>query len=122
MTRCLLIAFTFALAVCTFAGRAEAYPDFIGYGYTTCIVCHTNSLGNGPLTDYGRALFSQEIAARPWISQSLSDEDLAKLSGFLPGVEMPYWIRPAIGYRGLWLETSPGSSKQNTQWIHMQRD
>ena len=112
-----------AFTICVFAPhRAAAYPGFIGYGYTTCVVCHTNSLGGGALTDYGRALFSQEIAARPWISQKMSDDDLAKLSGFLPGVELPYYIRPSIKYRGLYLDTAPGSSRSQPRWIHMQRD
>jgi hypothetical protein len=102
--------------------RSQAYPNFIGYGYSTCIVCHYNSQGNGPLTDYGRALYSQEIAARPWISKSLSDEDLAKLSGFIPGVELPYWVRPSINYRGLYYKTNPGGATSQSRWIQMQRD
>ncbi|MES2963892.1 MAG: hypothetical protein V4760_08375 [Bdellovibrionota bacterium] len=110
------------LTVVGFSDRASAYPDFIGYGYTSCAVCHTNSLGNGPLTDYGRALFSQEIAARPWISESVTDEELAQLSGFIPGVELPYWIRPAIKTRSLWFQTQPGSSASQTRTIPMQRD
>lgn len=120
-SRALLFSFLISLSILA-SERANAYPDFIGYGYTTCVVCHTNSLGNGPLTDYGRALFSQEIAARPWISKSIDDEELARLSSFLPGVELPYWIRPSIKYRGLWYQTQPGSSTSQTRTIHMQRD
>ncbi|KYG64685.1 hypothetical protein AZI86_10765 [Bdellovibrio bacteriovorus] len=101
---------------------AAAYPEFIGYGYTTCITCHFNSNGNGALTDYGRALFSQEIAARPWVSKALSDEDLATLSSFIPGVELPYWFRPSAKYRGLYLERAPTSSMAQYSWINMQME
>lgn len=120
----ILIVFTLGFIASFFASprRANAYPDFIGYGYTTCVVCHTNSLGNGPLTDYGRALFSQEIAARPWISKSISDEELARLSSFIPGVELPYWFRPSIKGRGLLYRTQPGSSAGQQRYIPMQRD
>lgn len=104
------------------ATNSHAYPDFIGYGYNTCIVCHYNSHGGGPLTDYGRALFSQEIAARTGIPKSVSDEELAEYSGFIPGKQLPYWVRPSIKYRGLWFQTSPGTSKAVEKWIEMQRD
>ena len=100
---------------------ARAYPSFIGYSYTTCITCHYNSTGNGPLTDYGRALFAQEIAARTWIPKSVSDDRLAELSGFLPGVEIPHF-RPSLKYRGLWLNAQTRSANERSRWIHMQRD
>lgn len=114
----LLIVVVFSLAF----KEAKAYPDFIGYGYTSCATCHFNTLGNGPLTDYGRALFSQEIATRTWISESVSDEELAELSSFIPGVQLPYWIRPAIKYRGLWIQTQPGGGSERERLIRMQRD
>ncbi len=102
--------------------NAHAYPDFIGYGYNNCAACHDNPYGNGPLTDYGRALFSQEIAARTWISKSVSDEKLAELSGFIPGAKLPFFIRPSANYAGLYLLTQPGSPKSQSRWINMQRD
>lgn len=108
----------------SFTDTAQAYPDFIGYGYKTCIMCHYNSQGSGPLTDYGRAIFSQEIAARNfWTPKAVTDEEVAeKYSGFVPGKELPWWVRPSIKYRGLWLKTNPGSSTSKTRWINMQRD
>lgn len=107
-----------------FAKSAWAYPDFIGYGYKTCIMCHYNSQGSGPLTDYGRAIFSQEIAARNfWTPKRITDEEVAeKYSGFIPGVNLPYWLRPAIKYRGLWVRNNPGGSNSTARWINMQRD
>lgn len=106
-----------------FTSSAFAYPDFISYGYNTCISCHYNSHGYGPLTDYGRALFSQEIAARNfWTRKTKTDEEIAEQSQFIPGVNLPFWIRPSIKYRGIYAETNPGSSQSRERWIRMQRD
>lgn len=110
------------LALIGSAGGVLAYPNFIGYGYTTCVTCHYNSLGHGPLNDYGRALFAQEIAARPFVDPSVGDEVLADRSGFIPGKEMPAWIRPGIKYRGLWFQTSPGGAQSIQKYFHMQRE
>lgn len=117
----LVLTFTLAFFGFIVVEKAEAYPNFIGYSYTTCITCHYSSTGNGPLTDYGRALFSQEIAARPFISKRLSDDDLAQLSGFIPGVEIPR-VRPYFKYRGLWIDNQPRSQTESVRFIHMQRD
>lgn len=103
--------------------HAWAYPDFISYGYTTCVTCHFNTEGNGPLTDYGRAIFSQEIAARnPWADPKVSDEEIADGSGFIPGTELPSWIRPSVKFRGLQVQSNPGSSNKASRTIQMQRD
>lgn len=105
------------------AAIANAYPNFIGYGYTNCVTCHFNTLGHGPLNDYGRALFSQEIAARAfWAPKETSDEELADGSGFIPGVELPFWIRPGLKYRGLWAQNSPGSDLKSEKFYPMQRE
>jgi len=103
--------------------RAQAYPEFISYGYSSCLTCHTNGLGSGPLNDYGRALWSAEIASRAFYSKSKSDEDIANQSGFLGSVEIPYWIRPHIKYRGIQVRTSPGSgTNDGTKFYQMQTD
>ncbi len=117
-------SFFIFVSLLSFSAPVWAYPDFIGYGYKTCIMCHYNSQGNGPLTDYGRAIFSQEIAARNfWTPEAKTDEEIAeKYSGFIPGVELPWWVRPSLKYRGLWFKTNPGSSTSKTRWINMQRD
>src|SRR5690348_9126957 len=62
---------------------AQAYPSFIGFGYTTCMTCHYNPHGGGQLTDYGRALFASEIAAKPFWNLSATDDQLANTSSFL---------------------------------------
>lgn len=98
-----------------------AYPHSIGFGYSSCSSCHFNPLGNGPLTDYGRALAATEIAAN-FFQKDASEESLAQNSRFLgPFGELPEWIRLAADYRGMYLaqnlQTSP-----TTRWIHMQAE
>lgn len=99
-----------------------AYPEFIGYGYASCLTCHFNGHGGGALNDYGRALWSAEIASRGLYSKSRTDESIAESSNFLGPVKTPWWIRPAIKYRGLWNNRSYGSRDVQTKFYHMQLD
>lgn len=101
---------------------AYAYPEFIGYGYSSCLTCHVNGQGSGPLNDYGRALWSAEIAGKLFYSKSTTDEEMAAQSGFLGKVELPYWIRPHAKYRAINLRRSPGSSQDTTKFYQMQAD
>ena len=115
--------FGFLIGIVIFiSSSAWAYPEFIGYGYSACLTCHYNGQGGGPLSDYGRALWSAEIAARTFSPKSTSDEDIAAKSGFLGSKPLPFWLRPHLKYRGLELETSPGSASQKTKYLHMQAD
>ncbi|HWU44121.1 MAG TPA: hypothetical protein VN132_11805 [Bdellovibrio sp.] len=101
---------------------AEAYPEFIGYGYNSCLTCHYNGQGGGPLNDYGRALWSAEIASRAFYPKTMTDEQIAENSGFFGSLHTPDWLRPHIKYRGLELETNPASSKSQTKYFLMQTD
>jgi hypothetical protein len=101
---------------------AQAYPDFIGYGYSSCATCHNNSLGGGSLSDYGRALFATEIAARDVYPAKMEEEEVGAKSGFLGSTPMPWWIRPGAKYRGLWLKRALGAESSPEQWINMQMD
>ena len=113
-----LIAIAFSLP----SLDAGAYPEFIGYGYTGCITCHYNPNGNGPLNDYGRAVFATEIAARDAYPPDVTDEKLGESSGFLGSKQLPWWFRPGIKYRGLWLHTDPGSSEVIKRYLTMQQE
>lgn len=94
------------------------YPSFIGYGYTSCIVCHFNPFGHGPLTDYGRALGATAIAAKPFYNTRISDQDYGEQSAFLGTfANLPDFLRLQLGYRGMGY-TATGISR----WIHMQSD
>lgn len=110
-----LVLFAFA------PGLSWAYPEFIAYGYGSCLTCHYNGQGGGPLNDYGRALWSAEIASRAFFSAS--DEKLAESSGFLGSVPLPFWLRPHAKYRGMELKQNPnGTGSAPEKYYHMQMD
>lgn len=106
----------------TLCYKAQAYPDFIGYGYSSCITCHYNGNGGGALNDYGRALYATEIAARDVYPKNMEEEEIAAKSGFLGSKPLPWWVRPGLKYRGLWLKTDPGSQATTERFINMQND
>lgn len=96
---------------------SHALPEFIGYKYNSCLTCHFNGLGNGPLNDYGRALWASEIAGKLFVSNK-TDEELADSSGFLGKKQLPWWIRPGIKARRLAYQINPPTKE--TQDILMQ--
>ena len=110
------------ILLCAFVStrNALAYPSFIGYGYTSCIVCHFNAFGNGPLTDYGRALGATAIADKPPYNRSISDQDLGEQSGFLGPVKFPDWLRLSGDYRGMALFNNVGADTSSHRFINMQ--
>lgn len=101
---------------------AQAYPEFIGYGYKSCLTCHWNGHGNGPLNDYGRGVWASEIASRSLYSKKLKLEDISAKSGFLGSTELPYWVRPHMKMRFLQLGTDIMGPKQKIAYIPMQFD
>lgn len=105
-----------------FAPSVWAYPDFIGYGYSSCLTCHYNGNGGGPLNDYGRALWSAEIASRAFYPKSMTDEQIAGQSGFFGSLETPLWLRPHVNYRGLQDWVNPGGSSSESMWLQMQAE
>lgn len=115
-------AFLIAFGVICAAFEAKAYPEFIGYGYSSCVTCHYNTQGNGPLNDYGRALFAAEIASRSAFDDATTDEDLGESAGLLGKKELPWWLRPSFKYRGLWYNTNPGSTDNRKKYVVMQED
>jgi hypothetical protein len=112
------LLFLLLLVGASFSRVSQAYPSFIGYGYTSCIVCHFNAFGNGPLTDYGRALGATAIASKPFYNPNISDEAYGAQSGFLGDPNnLGQHVRAQFGYRGLFLARS-----QTKRWITMQSD
>lgn len=102
------------------SAQVLAYPNYIGYGYTSCLTCHYNPFGNGPLNDYGRALGATLISDRLMYSKTTSEEEIANRSGFLYMPPKIKWLRPSLNYRGLWLKNSYSSDAAQTEIIHMQ--
>lgn len=99
---------------------AHAYPEFIGYKYSSCVTCHYNGHGNGPINDYGRALWASEIAGRMFAGKR-NEEQLAEASGFVGSKPLPWWLRPGIKARGLQVKPSPGGDGKD-RYILMQAE
>ncbi len=100
---------------------ASAYPEFIGYKYTSCVTCHYNGQGSGPLNDYGRAVWASEIAGRMFAGNKTA-EQLGESSGFLGKKEMWWWFKPGIKARQLAYHDNAGKSNSDTRTILMQAE
>jgi hypothetical protein len=116
------LASAIALVGIFFAASVQAYSEFIGYGYSSCLTCHVNGSGSGPLNDYGRALWSAEIASRSLFPRRMTDEILAKQSGFLGAVPLPYWFRPHLKFRDLSLKQNFKGPNEVSKYYRMQQD
>jgi hypothetical protein len=103
------------------ARLAHAYPNYISYGYQSCMGCHYNPMGNGPLTDYGKAVGSTAISNRWLWPKSIreDDEKIADRSGFFFSKPSTTWFRPSASYRGLYLERNFTQKNQKGDWINM---
>src|SRR5687767_7021170 len=111
------LIFIFAYLV---SQSAWAYPEFIGYKYGSCLTCHYNGHGNGPINDYGRALWASEIAGRA-LAFGRTDEQLGEAAGFLGSVQLPFWLRPGFKSRGLAYRPNPGGDGE-FRYILMQAE
>lgn len=97
----------------------SAYPSFIGHGYQSCMSCHYNPHGNGPLTDYGRSVSAGTISDRMFVDDQTSEEELAANSGFLVEPFPLDWLRPSASVRNLYLSRKSGSAKLKNAFIPM---
>ncbi|MBU6153656.1 MAG: hypothetical protein KGP28_05075 [Bdellovibrionales bacterium] len=100
--------------------ESKAYPQFIGHGYPSCLNCHYNPMGNGPLTDYGRAVGATGIASRMFYPSSWSEEKIGDSSGFLFRKPKQEVARTQLNYRGLQMVQAFGTSNAKSSWINMQ--
>lgn len=102
---------------------ARAYTQFIGHGYTSCLNCHYNPAGGGPLNDYGRVVGATAISSKALYPKTWSEEDIGNLSGFLFRKPKQDWLRTQFNYRGFQVVRNPGSAKaEEKRWINMQAD
>ncbi len=101
-----------------FSNLTWAYPNFIGHGYSSCLTCHYNPFGNGPLNDYGRAVSAAAIASKHF-SGNATDEDVANRSGFFYKKPKNNWFRPGIDYRGLYYIRQFQKENQKEDYITM---
>ncbi len=116
---CKQMRFFLIFLIFSLSTQVFAYPDFIGFGYRSCLTCHESGSGGGAITDYARGVMASEISANP-ISNWISNEEQAQLSNFLFKVELPWWIRLGLKYRALIVEKSPGSSQSRKLYYNMQ--
>lgn len=115
--------FLFLLLLVFIPAGSWAYPNFIGHGYTSCLNCHFNPAGNGPLTDYGRAVAATAISSGKFYPDDWTEEKIAYASGFLFRKPKQNWVRTQLNYRGFQLVRNPGSKRSETkEWINMQAD
>jgi hypothetical protein len=106
-----------------FSNYVLAYSQFIGHGYTSCLNCHFNPAGGGPVNDYGRAVSATAISSKVLYPKTWTEEDVANASGFLFRKPKQDWLRTQINYRGFQLVQNPGSKlAEQKRWINMQAD
>ncbi len=102
--------------------KAYSYPNFIGHGYNSCITCHYNPFGNGPINDYGRAVSATAIGSRGFYNDSKPEDLIGQESGFFFRQFENKHFRPYASYRGLLLKRNFGEDSEKTEYIHMQAD
>jgi len=83
------------------------------------LTCHYNPYGNGPLTDYGRALGATTVADDSWYSEGKSLDEVGEKSGFFYSKPSNTWLRPSIDYRGLFFRKDIASDLAENEIIHM---
>ena len=100
---------------------AHSYPQFASFGYRSCLTCHYNPMGNGPLNDYGRAVSATAVSGRDLVSSSVTEETIASNSNFFFGkLKKNYWLRPSIDYRGIFIQSDVNKDTSSERFIHMQ--
>jgi len=101
---------------------ALAYTNFIGHSYTSCLNCHFNPTGGGPLNDYGRVVSATLVSSGALYPKTWTEDEVAYSSGFLFRKPKQDYFRSQINYRGFQLVRNPGGSAETKQWINMQFD
>lgn len=99
-----------------------AYPHFISLGYNSCITCHYNPFGNGPINDYGRAVSGTAVAGRDFFDENKPEELIASETTFLSKELSSTHIKPFIGYRGMLFKSNMGQEGSKVEFINMQLD
>ncbi len=119
-----ILKFTFLSIWLTwiFDCQVQAYPQFIGHGYNSCITCHYNPFGNGPINDYGRAFSATAVSGRGFYNANKPEELISQESGFFFKENKNKTFRPQLSYRGMRLKRNFGEATEQTEYIHMQAD
>jgi hypothetical protein len=116
----ILKVFLFFIAINS--SNLYAYPHFIAHGYNSCLTCHYNPMGNGPINDYGRSVAATMVSSRGFYDDNKPEDLIAKESGFFFKENESKHFRPFVGYRGMLLKSNFGESSEKTEFINMQLD
>jgi hypothetical protein len=109
------------LFIVAWPGRAHAYAWMIRHGYSQCVQCHVDPSGNGPLTEYGRAM--SEILLRTRYKWERHDDAEAKLGKSLFGaIDLPDALDLGGEGRVAYLYTKLENTAAQRQLIWMQLD
>lgn len=97
------------------------YANFIGYGYKSCINCHYNPYGNGPLTDYGRGIGASMLADRILYRDDVTEDEISRDTGFLYSnlEKSNKYVRPSLNFRSLDFISGYGSDNEERKYIQM---
>ena len=109
-----IIIFIISAVGLLFSNKVFAYPNFIGHGYNSCITCHYNPFGNGPINDYGRAVSATAISSRGFYNDSKPEDLIGKESGFFFKGSRNKNFRPFASYRGLFLKRDLGEESDKS--------
>lgn len=113
----------FYFILSSFVGsEAFGYPHFISLGYNSCITCHYNPFGNGPINDYGRAVSGTAVAGRDFFDENKPEELIASETSFFMKEVANKHFKPFVGYRGLVYKSNMGQSQSQVEFINMQLD
>lgn len=113
----------FVLLLLLIPGLSHAYTQFIGHDYTSCLNCHFNPSGGGPVNDYGRAVAATAIASKVFYPKTWGPEEIGNSAGFFFRKPKQDWFRTQLNYRGFQVVQNPGSSNlEQKRWINMQAD
>jgi len=117
-----LYILAFLLSSHLYSSKAFSYPHFISHGYNSCITCHYNPFGNGPINDYGRAVSGTAIAGREYYDEHKPEDLIASETAFFLKEYINKHFNPYIGYRGLFYKANIEQETSKNNFINMQLD
>lgn len=115
------MAWFFSVFLCLFTffqTNAFAYPGNIGFGYSSCLTCHFQPAGGGPINPYARAVQATEF------SGNLFKKSMGQLETFseFPVKGFSEKLELQSSFRGLLLTRDLETPQPSSTWITMQAD
>ena len=108
----LFICVSILTTVAIFTPRANAYPEMVRHGYSSCLACHVSPSGGGVLSEYGREL------SRELLSTWGAEQESQPMYGILKFPEFA-----TIGGDARWLQvTQSNPIQERGLFFNMQLD